>query len=626
VAVQFDKAGAGFSGSAPSVLPQVQTASHTTSAGVDAGGDLWVLGYKSGADVVTNSTRTATWGGVPMVSKGIVALANNSMFLECFTILDQAQGSAQPVTFTYNNSAGVKLSIIRMESTSYLGVADFDTAIQVLTGHSASPSILVDSPDGELISIGAGVVSANVALGTGTARYSKNNVTPRFLAGDQPGAGNDTPVALDCNASDFVLAAIRAIPPGTTPPNTANASLNLGLSLRMQMVATSAQQVVVPGSPVSARLGDMMTPPRGVFPAADVVIGAVTATAPAGYTYAYDWAADAARFRIGGKLILSDHNGYQSGVNAVSGQDIETNPLTAGLTSFETEFWTRGGACAIKFRNFASSDFQVYADDMLLFSQWQNFPTSAGYKYLPISFKDGQPHRIRVLHGDNGFVGVVSPNSDDIFAAAPRFRLGVLGDSYVQGAGTASEPGHVMAGGICGHMAHRWGWEVFNLGQGTTGYKAEGVGGARSRYGSSQRLAALNAYKYDAIMVFGGGNDSSEDANDVATNYALPLWHAIKVAHPNATLIVVGVQCPNLFPASGMTALNTALRTAALASPDVDVWVDMREPTFWVTDDSKDIFITSEFPASIHPGKAGADNIVARLEYELRPIPYLGGD
>jgi lysophospholipase L1-like esterase len=243
--------------------------------------------------------------------------------------------------------------------------------------------------------------------------------------------------------------------------------------------------------------------------------------------------------------------------------------------------------------------------------EWQNFGT-VGYRYQRVVIDDDQSHRIRVLNGFNGFCGVIVPGGGGIEPAGPRLQIAIPGDSYVQGAGAASEPGLVGAGGICGYLSLLLGAEVLNFGQGTTGYVAEGVGGNRSKFGSTERLAKLAEWDPDVIIVFGGGNDTSETPSTVVTA-ANALWNAIAAAHPTAKLFVVGIQSPDLFSASGMDALNDALRVAALANANVDLWIDMREPEYWVTDATEGLFITTEFPASIHPGKAGAMNIALRM-------------
>lgn len=369
-------------------------------------------------------------------------------------------------------------------------------------------------------------------------------------------------------------------------------------------------------------LGNHMQTHRGVYPAADLLVNAIGTTAP---TYSspvtYDWLANADRFRFGGKMVSNTMSSLTAGVNAAAGAD-PSNQYT--WTSFEVEFWVPGPDVTLKFRNYSNSDYHILVDDMPVKSYWLNFPTNTlAYKYHQLRFADTEsPHRIRILNGINGFVGAIIPNAQgEIFAAGPRFQCYMTGDSYVQGAASASEPGAVVAGAIPGKLAFETGWEVINGGQGTTGYIDDGGGsGGRSAFGSASRLAAMAEFDPNCVIVFGGGNDTSEDPDDVANNYAAPMWAAIKDQHPQAALVVVGIQPPNLFPfpSGAMELLNTKLRTKALASPDVDLWIDMRVPEFWVTDDSKDLFITTEFPASIHPGKAGVDNIVQRMLVQMR--------
>jgi hypothetical protein len=128
------------------------------------------------------------------------------------------------------------------------------------------------------------------------------------------------------------------------------------------------------------------------------------------------------------------------------------------------------------------------------------------------------------------------------------------------------------------------------------------------------------------MIVLGGGNDTSEDPEDVAI-LADTFWSAIKAARPNTPLVVVGAQSPNLF--AGLEELNDALRTAANASEDVDLFVDMWEPHQWFTGTSgtmedhdgngnRDMFISQEALVAIHPGHAGAKHAAGLLQRAMR--------
>lgn len=575
----FDAAATGFSGAPPSGLPFSISWTHTA---VGLAGSVWVTSYNSGVDILTGSTRTCTWGGVPMLSLGVVALLGNSLTLECFVLTGQPSG-AQSVVYTYGNNGSARPSVVRVDSESFTGVGAFGP-LQTATGTTANATFTATCNPGEMLTVGSVARAANINGTSGVQRFIKNNVTPRCAITDQ----GVSAVTMTNGATDWILGAVQVIP-GTAPPPP-------------------------PPPPPPSVPAQYDNPLAAVMLAAGNVTPNVSAgtmsSTPSAYTNPVQFNWDSGQFRIGGTLVLSDHNNYQCGVNSASGQSTETNPLTDGLTSFETEFWLMSGASVeIVFRNFASSDYLIVIDDLPLTAGWANFPQTAGYQYFPLTFSDSVIHRIRVLHGGNGFVGVRLPQGGAIAPAGPRTQIAVIGDSYVQGIPTS------MAGGMCGALSVLLGAEVINLGQGTTGYVTDGVGGNRTHYGSDARLACLNAWTPDTIIVFGGGNDSSADPNVVAAA-AEAMWAAINAAQPNAKLIVVGIQSPNLYPAAEMTALNTAIAVAAQPNPCVDAWIDMRDPEFWVSAETQSMFIDPSTPA-IHPNHAGAVNIATRIAFAL---------
>lgn len=591
MAVTYDVATSGYSGAPPSRLPFDISWQHTSASvsNPSPGASVWVVYYKAGVDVLTNSTRSCTWGGAAMESKNVVAIVGNSIVAENFVLTGQPTG-AQTVKFTYNNGSGVRPAVVRAFSESFKGALGFGGP-QSNSGSDANGRLTAVSDVGEMLTVINVARAANISNTSGTDRFTKNSVTPRVAGTDEAGAATVN-ISMTNSATDWLIGATRVLTGASEPPPPPP--------------VTPTLPAVVP-SP----LGGVMLALKQTAP--DVTLYPLATSAPT-YTSptTFDWSVNASKFRIGGTLVLSDHNGFQCGVNAASGQSIETNPLTAGLTSFEVEFWTVGtDDLTVKFRSFANSDYLILVDDMPISTDWLNFGNT-GYRYQRIGLGDKLPHRIRILNGYNGFCGVIVPGGGDIQPAGARTRIGMTGDSYVQGAGSASEPGPVGAGGICGYLSLFLGVEVINLGQGTTGYIAEGVGGSRSKFGSAARLTALNAFDYDRIIIFGGGNDTSETPSAVVTA-AQAMWAAVKTANPTTPLIVVGIQSPDLFSAAGMDALNDALRTAALADSNVDLWIDMREPEYWVTDVTESIFITQEFPASIHPGKAGSLNIAIRM-------------
>jgi hypothetical protein len=403
--------------------------------------------------------------------------------------------------------------------------------------------------------------------------------------------------------------------PGTGIPE---ADLSSGVQAKLNTVG---------GAPAKARtFGSMWRPPQGTFPVAELAVAAtVTTIAP---TYSspttYRWDTDATRFRIGGNLVANNQSSINCGVNNISGAD-ETSMYC--WTGFEVEFWVRGPDCTVILRNFSQGDYKIMVDDQLITSGFPRLPSSTGLKYIQLKFNSQANidaadvrHKVRVICGHQGFVGVMVPGSAQVFAAEPRHKAAITGDSWVQGPGLLASGGPIMAA-PAGELAVRTGWEWWNLGQGTTGYIDDGSGGNRTRFGSSARLTKLNSItNLEAIIIMGGGNDTSEVPADVAAA-ANTMWNAIAASQPQALLIVTGMQCPNLVGTpTQMTNVNTALKNAALANPNVDYFVNMREPDMWITDTTKDMHIVPETPVSIHPSLSGYSLVMNRLLDEVSDV------
>jgi lysophospholipase L1-like esterase len=393
---------------------------------------------------------------------------------------------------------------------------------------------------------------------------------------------------------------------------------------------------------VTAKLGATIEPLKGHYPTADIVTNELQAAAPTAYTgqVTYTTQASPARFRVGGLLAQSE--GFYW--NNINGNEIDESSLSAAsITSFEVEFWHSGTDLTLDLRNDASvvnsygaADYRIIVDDMLMppsagavataQNGWNHTPNTSALRYHVLKFATSQTRRIRLMLGLVTLSQVRIPGASDIWPAPPRFRFASLGDSWGHAA-LASTEGSIVAGTFPGELALRNGWEGWNLHQGGTGYENPGGGGGTSAYWSADRQAALAALPdLDLIIVSGGGNDASDDPEEIA-DLADIMWSGIKIARPFSTLVVVGAQAPNLF--AGLDDLNDALKTHALANEHVDLFVDMWSPSPWITgtsghlDDkdgngSRDMFITNESIADIHPSHAGARNVAEHLARALR--------
>jgi lysophospholipase L1-like esterase len=168
------------------------------------------------------------------------------------------------------------------------------------------------------------------------------------------------------------------------------------------------------------------------------------------------------------------------------------------------------------------------------------------------------------------------------------------------------------------------GWEVMNMGQGSTGYTNNGgnVGG-KDYYGASSRMSALAALPaLDLIMVYGSGNDSSQTQSALQTA-ANTLWNAIKAARPATPIVVAGMQPGSIsgFNDALMDASNGYLKAAAKANPNVAGFIDMRDSTDpWMVGTGNtsapndtgnaDFFIS---PDTVHPTRIGYYNMAYKM-------------
>lgn len=386
----------------------------------------------------------------------------------------------------------------------------------------------------------------------------------------------------------------------------------------------------------SQSLGDFMSPASpNLYPPSDITSITLDNTSPAysgQQSFTYNHASRALRYRYS-PLNFTDVGG--NGVNAINGAG---TGASSGWSSFEVEFWVNGDRFALwSVQGGVQSDFRVYVDDMPLTNDWV-LNTTTGYdtQYYKVQFATSRMRRVRIMmSGFMTFTAILVPGTSDIWAAPRRFRMAITGDSYVQGGHNGGTEGYVMGAGLCNQIALLTGWEVFNMGQGSTGYTNNGGNaGGKDVYGATSRLTAMGALPpLDLIMVYGSGNDSSA-SEATLTAAANAMWNALPTYQPTAKIIVAGMEpgSPTGFTPSLLDSANTYLKNAALANPNVSGFIDMRPTTSvpgdkWVEGTgnagtpndtgSQDFFIG---PDAVHPTRAGYKNMADRIVAEMRKI------
>lgn len=514
-----------------------------------------------------------------------------------------------------------------------------------------------------VIAAGADQAAARAAIGAGISNLTLGSSSTTAAAGDDPRLSNTrTPTDGTVTTAKFTTSTLVTESEGlassdndTSIPTTA--AVVDALSNRLTVVnysgdlnATRPSAPAVywagfPSTPTNAQtqdiveadsrrsLGDFMHPyvAGAIYPPSDVTSYVTDNVIPA-YTNRYSIAfnnADASlRWRFSGKWYDFSSNGLNS-INGATPND------PASWTSFEVEFYLSGDQFALwSVTSGTPSDYRIFVDDMPLTPDWElNSSTPYDTNYMKVQFATSRIRRIRIMmSGLATFTGLFLPGSSDVWAAPKRFRAAIIGDSYIQGGHNAG-PGqaYLQAAGLPNQLAIITGWEVMNMGQGSTGYTANGSNaGGKDFYGSSSRMAALAALPaLDLIIVYGSGNDSSASGSTLTTA-ANNLWNAIKAARPTTPIVVAGMEpgTINGFNDTLLNSSNAVLKAAAAANSNVAGFIDMRDPSDpWMVgtgnagapnkSGNADFFIS---PDTVHPTRAGYYNMAYKMVEALRKI------
>lgn len=382
-------------------------------------------------------------------------------------------------------------------------------------------------------------------------------------------------------------------------------------------------------TPTKSTLAAYMKPmSSNLYPSSDITSYTISTTAPSYSSQkiiAWNASDIASKVRIGGSLVSFSNNGF----NAINGA---LTSSSAGWTSFEFEFYVNGADFTIWTVPAGAADYRLFVDDMPLEVWWPTTPATVTAYYIKVQFATSRIRKVRVLFGHNSLTGIALPGASDIWAAPKRFRCAVVGDSYISG-GQVTTENIISAGSFCGNLAVATGWEVWNMGQGGTGYTSNSNNDyGKDYYSSTSRVNALAALPtLDLTIIYGSGNDSSVSSGTL-TSTANTYWNTLKAARPNTPIIIAGMEpgSPAGFNPSLLDSSNATLKAAAAANQNISAFVDMR-PTGdnWVTgtgnqaspvgDGNADFFISSD---TVHPSRAGHMNMVNRFVTELKKIAY----
>lgn len=184
-----------------------------------------------------------------------------------------------------------------------------------------------------------------------------------------------------------------------------------------------------------------------------------------------------------------------------------------------------------------------------------------------LTFPNARSRRIRILAGGTfGLVEVRVPTGQTLTKPGPvTRRVAMVGDSWVNGAGSSSSPTDPGAG-LLETFAPRLGRmmgaeDTVLAGIGTTGYSA---GGAESSYIS--RMDMVETFAPDAVVVYGSQNDSGVDGSVLRTKADELIARALTIT-PEVYVIGCGLA------GTGAEATVPPVRDAADAAgvPFVDI-------------------------------------------------------
>lgn len=265
----------------------------------------------------------------------------------------------------------------------------------------------------------------------------------------------------------------------------------------------------------------------------------------------------------------------------IPGRTVQTADLTLiGTTAamdrgnFEAHSWEfQTDAAAVVLRLKAGGlnmrAHRVYVDDSPIVAPYHRQDTDAQVK-IDLGAA-GTWRTIRVDLSALILQGIDVPTDARVQATAPRKKLYILGDSWIEGAsyrpkadGTGNENGPGFE-----HMAFLTA-RMLNAapiigGFGGTGYVNRAP---NQHYGSPTRLDRLVSHKPDAVLVFGSINDGGADCGPNAT----AVYQRIATDLPGIPVIVSGTQDWGQTP--GPAPGNQTILNAAKAAPNVVGTVD----------------------------------------------------
>jgi len=299
---------------------------------------------------------------------------------------------------------------------------------------------------------------------------------------------------------------------------------------------------------------------------------------------------------------------FQNQINSQNG---------SGAQACAVEFDYYGAAFSIIYRaaSAGSSYWWVWVDGIPATAApvaWANASSNSKY-YHGVTFATAALRRIRIYYSGADFGGMQVKATDSVVPTAkPGWSVAMLGDSYTQATGATS-----ALQAFPTTLGMLLGCETFLCGIAGTGYTAGVV------FGDPSRTAPILTANPRYVVIVGSINDQAATPTTVgAAATALYSWFATNL--PATKLFVAGVQPSNGMATTGNNvANNAALKTAALAAPNVVTFIDPYTDVWFtgtghvgatVGDGNRDIFMWTD---GIHPSQDGHDYWARRLYADI---------
>lgn len=263
--------------------------------------------------------------------------------------------------------------------------------------------------------------------------------------------------------------------------------------------------------------------------------------------------------------VLTKYANAQAGTNSVNAAWSEPQ-WAAGFDYYGSDF-------ALRLINRGSaSEVWVWVDGQPITATPEVLSQAASnsFSYYRVTFAAAGQHRV-VAYFKNFALGGVDIGATDSVTATPKpfIRVSVLGDSWVEATGAT-----YGINGVFPTLGRMWDVELFQHGQGGTGYANDASTNGKAVYGDADRIAGVALADPHLIIVSGSSNDDAYVlASEPATVFA-----ALRSACPTAKVLVIG---PPMLTSTNITqrlANRDIIKAAAAAAPNVLGFIDPLDP------------------------------------------------